>query len=44
MSLATAPQAAIGAPAREIVIVDDNEERREILAALLEREGLTVHS
>jgi two-component system response regulator FixJ len=42
MSISTGEQASIGVPTREIIIVDDNEEWREILAAILELEGYVV--
>src|SRR5215470_6733079 len=42
MSVNSREEAAVGTPTREIIIVDDNEEWREILAAILELEGYTV--
>jgi two-component system, LuxR family, response regulator FixJ len=42
MSISTREDTFVAAPAREIVIVDDNEDWRDILAAILELEGYAV--
>lgn len=42
MSISTSVHASIGTPASEIIIVDDNEEWRDGLAAILELEGYLV--
>jgi FixJ family two-component response regulator len=43
MSTSTRAEPALFAPAREIIIVDDNEDWRDILAAILELEGYAVN-